>query len=244
MRIAICEDTKTDALHLRKAVERYFSENQIAAEIDLFESGESFLAEFAPEKYQIVFMDIFMSENGLNGMETAKKLKDIDEEVSIIFTTTTTEYSIEGYNVAVYYIVKPVEYENLIRAMQKCRNLLERHAASIEIAVNRSLLKIRLRDIYYVEVQGRNCVFVTEDEKVTSVRTFSGLLQELGGMPFLQCHRSYIVNLYHVERLENRDFILKNGQIIPISKHILPEVRAIFRQFLRNEIRERGYPSW
>ena len=238
MRIAICEDTKTDALHLRKLVERYLTENQLAAEFDFFENGEDFLLSFKPGKYQIVFMDIFMAQNGLNGMDTAKKLKAIDEDAAVIFTTTTTEYGIEGYNVSVYYIVKPVDYGSLVNAMTKCRSVLDRHAVSIEIVVNRSPLKIRLRDIYYVEVQRHNCLFVTEMGRLASARTFDGLVNELGGLPFLQCHRSYIVNLHHADNMENRDFILKNGHKVPISKHILPEVRTAFRQFLRAEMRE------
>jgi len=238
MRIAICEDTKTDALYLRKALERYLNNSQLIAEIDLFESGEAFFAAFKPGKYQIVFMDIFMAENGMNGMDTAKKLKAADEHAVVIFTTTTTEYGIEGYNVSVYYIVKPVEYNDLVNAMGKCRHLLERHALSIEITVNRRPLTIRLRDICYVEALQRTCVFATKMGEFTSARAFEGLELELGGLPFLRCHRSYIVNLNHVETLENRDFILKNGERVPISKRSLAEIRAVFRSFLRTEMQE------
>jgi Response regulator of the LytR/AlgR family len=238
MRIAICEDTKKDALYLQKTAERYLSENHLSAEFALFESGEAFLAAAAPGKYQIVFMDIFMAKKGLNGMETAKRLKAMDDDVAVIFTTATTEYGIEGYNVSVYYIVKPVQYNDLVNAMKKCRHLIDRYAAYIEITVNRRPIRVRLREIYCVEALQRNCVFTTEMGELATARSFEGLEQELGGLPFLQCHRSYIVNLNHVEKLENRDFILKNGRMVPVSKHVLPEIRAVFRQFLRTEMRE------
>jgi len=238
MRIAICEDTRADALHLLKVMERYLNENQLIAEFDFFENGEDILEAFVPEKYQIVFMDIFMAEDGLNGMDTAKRLIAADENVAVIFTTTTTEYSIEGYNVSVYYIVKPVEYGHLVNAMKKCRHLLDRYAMSIEIIVNRQPLTIRLRDIYYVEASQRTCIFSTEMGKFVVARTFESLLHELGGLPFLQCHRSYIVNLSHVETLENKDFIMKDGQKVPVSRRSLPDIRATFRSYLRSEMRK------
>ena len=238
MRIAICEDTSADALHLLKVMERYLDESQLIAEFDFFENGEDFLEAFVPEKYQIVFMDIFMAKDGLNGMDTAKRIKAVDENVAVIFTTTTTEYSIEGYNVSVYYIVKPVMYCHLVNAMKKCRHLLEQYAASIEITVNRQPLTIRLREIYYVEALQRTCVFFTKIGELVEIRTFESLLQELGGLPFLQCHRSYIVNLSHVETLENKDFIMKDGQKVPVSRRNLPDIRATFRSYLRSEMRK------
>ena len=238
MRIAICEDIKKEALLLKEAVARYLRENQLSAVCELFTSGEAFLAAFVPGKYQIVFMDIFMTENGLNGMETATRLKELDEEVAVIFTTTTTEYGIEGYRVSVYYIVKPVVYDEVATALHKCRAVLERHAKTVSITVNRQSVSLRLRDIYYVEALQRNCVFVTTRGEYTSARPIAGLAELLGGLPFLRCHRSYLVNLHHVQALENRDFILTDGCRVPISKHSLPAIRSAFRQFLRDELRE------
>jgi len=240
MRIVICEDVKADARCLLEYLERYLSENQLTAEIDLFESSETFLSCFEPKKYHIVFMDIFMAKDELNGMETAMQIKAQDEEVSVIFTTATAEYGIAGYQVAVYYIVKPVDYEELEKALNKCRSLLNRYAKSIAVTVNRRKKYIRLRDIHYVEAQQRSCVFVTETEKIASSRLLEGLEDDLGGSPFLRCHRSYIVNMYHVETLKNRDFILKSGFTIPISKHSLSKVRKAFHHFLCSELREIG----
>ncbi len=237
MRIAICEDSKEDTLHLRTALERYLKSNNIDAEIDCFESGEAFLAVFQPQIYQIIFMDIFMKADELTGMETAEQVHDGDEEAAIIFTTTSKDYSIAGYQVAVYYILKPIKDVDLEKAMKKCRKQLDRFAKTIDITVNRLPVAVRLRDIYYIEAQQGTCVFVTAGGVMVARMVFDNLETTLGGIPFLRCHRSYIVNLTHVDDLLDRDFILKNSHRVPISKGALPDVRKTFQQFIRDELR-------
>ncbi len=237
MRIAICEDRKEDAEKLQTLLNRYLQTQGFVAYVDFFESGEAFLAAFHPGKYQIVFMDIFMAPHGLNGMDTAEKLHAEDEEAAIIFTTTSEDYGIAGYNVALYYIVKPVSEADFLRAMKKCRAKMERYGKAVEITVNRQPITLRLCDILYVEAQRKNCIFMTTGGALCSNMVFDTLAGRLSELPFLRCHRSYIVNLAHVRDLCDMDFITGADYKVPISRSFFPDVQKQFQRFLKDELK-------
>jgi DNA-binding LytR/AlgR family response regulator len=219
MKIAICEDTPADAQQLSDALARYLDVNKLAGEVSFFTCGEDFLSAFEPGKFQIVFMDIFMTKGGITGMDAAKTVNELDKDTALIFITTSDEYILAGYSVAVYYIIKPVEQKDVNKAMEKCRLQIERFAKTIEIMVNRMPLQIRLRDIYFVEIVGRNCIFTfTKGKKTASGMNMSELTDKLDGSTFIQCHRSYVVNILHVRKMTKAEFILENGEVVPIGR--------------------------
>lgn len=236
MRIAICEDASKDALHLNAALGRYLNANGLGADIERFESGEAFLAAFTPGKYQIVFMDIYMERGGMTGMQTAEKVHEADRDAAIIFTTNSDAFGIAGYRVAVYYILKPVRDAELARAMEKCRAQIERFARTIEIMSARKPVTIRLRDIYYIESQQRACVFVTSTGEIRSNMVFERLSETLDELPFVRCHRSFIVNLTHTADMLNKDFIIQGGYRVPISKTYQQQAQKAFKEFVRAEL--------
>jgi DNA-binding LytR/AlgR family response regulator len=236
VKIAICEDRKEDAAKLKALLDRYLQTQGFASEVDFFESGEAFLSVFQPGGYQIIFMDIFMTQGGLTGMDTAEKIHAADEEAAIIFTTTSEDYGIAGYDVAVHYIVKPIGETDFVRAMKKCRGQMARYGRTIEVMVNRQPLSLRLHDILYVEAQRKTCVFMTKQGEVRSSMVFDTLLDTLSELPFLRCHRSYIVNLAHVRDMQEMDFIVGDAYKVPISRGFLPEVQRQFQQYLKDEL--------
>lgn len=73
MKIAICEDLKTDSEHIYKLIEEYAKVNRLNVDIDVYFNGEDFLKNFKPNLYQIVFLDIYMDKSGITGMDVAKK---------------------------------------------------------------------------------------------------------------------------------------------------------------------------
>jgi len=237
MRIAICDDMRRDTLRLKEALTRYLSAHRVDAEIDCFESGEDFIAAFVPEKYQLIFMDIYMKEGGLSGMEAAEMAYEADKNAAIVMVTTSTDYAVAGYGVAQYYIVKPVGDEALAKAMEKCRALLERYTQTIEVTVDKQPAEIRLRDIYYIESMKHHCVFISAGGKLTATdMKIDGLAEKLGGLPFVQCHRSYVVNLLYVQTIRGNDFMMKNGKAVPIARTQKAEVQKSFKKYFWDNV--------
>lgn len=87
MRIALVDDSEIERGILLSLITDYGCEKQILFESDCFDSGDAFLSSFSSDKYDIVFMDIFM--NGMSGVETASKMRQIDNHVILIFLTAS-----------------------------------------------------------------------------------------------------------------------------------------------------------
>lgn len=232
MKIAICEDLKIDSEHIYKLIEEYAKVNRLNVDIDVYFNGEDFLKNFKPDLYQIVFLDIYMDKSGITGMDVAKKIRKTDADVAIIFNTMSLEHAVSSYQVdANYYIVKPVTKNEFNKAMDKCKEKINLYGTTIEIMVNRELIKICLKDIYCLEAMSHNTIIYTSHGDFSPNMTIGNLKDQLGGYPFISCHRSYIVNLLHVVDLDNNDFILSNKQRVPISKGLKKHAQDEFRKF-------------
>ena len=233
MRIAICEDRRDDCASLLKLLWGYLKTEGLEAAVEVFASGEALLSAFSPGKYQIVFIDIYLGQGGINGMDSAARIRGADSEVSIIFTTTSVEHGPTSYEVnADYYIVKPVDRERLWKALERCRAQLDRYARTIEISTNWQTEKILLKDVYYAEVIKNNVILHTTSGAVTARMAFGELLEKLEGSSFVQCHRSYVVNLIHVADMRDKSFILKNGAWVAVSRTYAESASKAFKRFI------------
>lgn len=234
MRIAICEDIKADSQYLYSLIKEYLKINSLIADIDIYSSSKSFIENFEKDKYQIIFQDIYMDD--FNGIETAKLIKQIDEEVSIIFTTTSLDHGIESYQVdATYYIVKPVLKDELTKSMLKCQDIIDCYAKTIEVMQNRQLINIRLKDINYIEAMGHNSIIYLDYDEIKINLSFGKLVKQLNNYPFIVSHRSYLVNLTNVIDKDENLFFMKNGDSVPISKTYSKEANDAFREFFWNK---------
>lgn len=230
MRIAICEDHDADAEHLMSMLNAYLCEHNVEAQIDRYGSADEFVSMYAPGRYQIIFMDIVMP-GSMTGMDGAKKIHEMDEDASIVFTTVNDEYSVEGYNVAVYYILKPINSHCIEQAMYKCRKHMDRLSKAMEVMVNREMTMVRLQDIRYIEAHKRTCMIACE-EPVITYATLEDMYRKVGGFPFVRCHRSYIVNLNHVRTISSNMFAMKDGQEVFIGRTYKQEAKKQFDRFL------------
>lgn len=121
-RIAICDDEKIFRADLKEILTRYMTDRGIMLEIDTFSSGKEFV-ELGIEmvKYKIVFLDINMDE--LDGIMTAKKIRENSKDMFIVFVTAFVNYTIEGYKVdAVRYILK--DNKNLVASVYECMDAI------------------------------------------------------------------------------------------------------------------------
>lgn len=236
MQIAICEDVQKDDLALSALLNQYAGAYQLDITLTHFPHSDALLANYAPGAYQIIFLDILMA--GTNGMEAARRIRQQDGDVTIIFITTSQDFAVDSYQVdAAFYLLKPVDYAALSQALEKCRYLLRQYAKSITVAESRHMVDIRLRDILYLESQRNDCVLHTTHGEIRTRAKLSELEGALGGRPFLRCHRSFVVNLHCLEDMEEKDFLLRGGVRVPISRAYAAAAQQEFRQFLLMQAR-------
>ena len=103
MRIAIVDDISEERTLLRNRLESQFSRRNVHVDIFEYENGETFLTAAKECPFTVVFLDIYM--NGSNGIDTAKELRRSDTDCLLIFTTTSTDHALEGFQVrALHYL--------------------------------------------------------------------------------------------------------------------------------------------
>lgn len=215
-KIAIVEDNAAAAGKLDGFLKRYAEENREQFEITVFGDAFDFLDGYR-QIYDMVFMDIELP--GMDGMEAAGRLRQIDRKVTLIFVTNMAGFAVKGYEVdAADYVVKPVHYGDF---ELKLKRVIARHKEADEaILVVRQggYLRLRLREIRYVEVRGHKLIFHTQDGEVSGSGTLLETEEKLKDKGFLRCNKCYLVNQKHIAAVEGYALIMSGGEELQISR--------------------------
>lgn len=238
MNIAICDDLQSDSELLQKYIEMYCTNHSIDFEFFSFLSGEALLENFEKDKYEILFLDIYMG--GKSGIETAHAIRDADSECLIIFTTTSLDHAIESFEVAaIHYLVKPLNYDHVEKALDRCNQLFTLADKYIQVMSQRIMVRVLLKELMFAEVYRNITVLHTVSGEVKTYMPLDELSLLLEGEEFLRCHRSYIVNMNFIVGMENCDFILKNEQKVPIPRQDKQQMKQQYTNHLFNTVRGR-----
>lgn len=234
LRIAIVEDSPKELELLQRCLEKYESERGITFEFHVFGDALSFLERYRAD-YDIVFMDIELP--GIDGMEAAHRLREIDQQVILIFVTNMVQFAVKGYEVdALDYVIKPVKYGPLCLKLDRAVARNRAAAEGIVVQQPSGSLRLLLREILYIEVHSHRLSYHTEQGTFEG----SGSLQEvearLHPFGFLRCNKGYLVNQRQIREVQGGEVVLMNGETLPISrlrkKDFLEELSA----FVGNEL--------
>lgn len=199
-RIAIVEDEEEIRCQLGEYAQQYAQEYKTELEISLFSDGSELLAGYRPI-YDILFLDIDMP--GINGMETAERIRTQDDEVVIVFVTNLMQYAIQGYAVrALDYVLKPITYGMFCLKLDKAIAMVRgRGGGQIILRLNEGIQRLDTRQIYYVEVQRGVLRYVTALGEFMVRGTLQSAAEELENYHFVRCNYWYLVNLLHVTKV-------------------------------------------
>lgn len=247
MRILICDDTQSDLDVTYKYVTEYYKKKNINVKIDCFTDCNivlNLLNFIEDNQYDLYFLDVVMQHNGIYvASEIIKKVPN----ASIIFTTTSKEFAIDAFKVQAFdYILKPLDktefYDSIDRIMKKLN--IKKNTWSFKTN-DLTLISINLEEIRYIESTNRRIdVHLCNDEIITSTTIRTKFLEtipfNLTENSFLLCHNSFIVNMNKIKGIKDVEFIMDNGETVPISKRMLKEVKEQYINYLvgdANEIR-------
>ncbi len=151
-----------------------------------------------------------------------------------MFLTTSDEFAVESYDVgASYYLLKPLNEEKLFRGMAVCLKDLEQERKSIQVVSDRMTVEIPYSSIYYGESYRNSIEIHLRDRAVKTYMTFQRLWEILGEDPrFLNCNKGYFVDMDHIERVEEHEFILENQVAIPMRKRGASQMKQAYLQYL------------
>ena len=150
MRIAIVDDISEERTLLRNRLESQFSRRNVHTDILEYENGEAFLTAAKECPFTVVFLDIYM--NGSNGIDTAKELRRSDTDCLLVFTTTSTDHALEGFQVrALHYLVKSYSENDISALADEILSRIPDSGKYIDVKVNGSNIQIPFRKIIYAE---------------------------------------------------------------------------------------------
>ena len=227
LHIAVCDDLRTDRERAVDLAQRILSREGLLCRIDAFDSGKALLSAIQGDaSYDILLLDVMM--DALSGMALAAELRRQGDKTAIVFISSNREMALQGYEVsAVRYLAKPVDEIKLTEALLHCYQDLQ-EKKEILIPTDHGQYRISLCNIQFIESYDRGTKFVLTDETVETKLRFMDAQATLLRTAFIQCHRTYLVNMAQVKRIRPYEFELKSGVRVPISKYRYSEVNDRF----------------
>lgn len=217
IRIGIVEDDALSRKLVLDYLARYEAAHAESFEISVFEDGSQILRGYRP-RFDIILLDIQMED--VDGMTTAKRIRQVDDQVVLVFITSSPQFAIKGYEVdATSYLLKPLPWfafeQELSRSIQVAR---KRVGASLLLQSGSDVVRLAVGDIVYIEsVKHRLEIHTTSGS-----HSISGALKDmeaqLEGQDFFRSNSCYLVNLAHVQGVRDQSCLMTGGADLRISR--------------------------
>ncbi|MGL5755869.1 MAG: LytR/AlgR family response regulator transcription factor [Paraclostridium sp.] len=234
IRIAICEDEEETQCLIESYLHNILKNINIEYEIQKYNLGEELL-EGNLKNIDILLLDIQMGQ--INGMDTARKIREVDNKMEIIFITSLIDYIQEGYEVRAYrYLLKPIQQEELEKHVLTCIKEIENKNSYILIKNKSNTYKICSDEIKYIEVQKKDMLIHTINKSFDVRYSLEKIEKDLKLDKFVRCHKSFLVNLSYVENVKSNTAILESGEEVPVSRYRYKDVKEKFLKFLGDSI--------
>lgn len=215
-RVAICDDSGADAAFVRELLEQWAQQRQIDIQAEVFPSAESFLFRYAEDKaFDILLLDIEMG--AMDGVTMAKRVRQDNEAVQIVFITGYSDYILEGYEVAaLHYLMKPVNRDKLLSVLDRALEKRKQQERYLNLEAYGELVRIPFYEIRYLDVH-QNYVTVHSKRDYTVKRSLGEFEKELD-QRFCRVGRGLIVNLKFIQRVTKTEVHLSDGTVLPLPR--------------------------
>ena len=219
MHIVICDDERIFLTYFRQLLVKDSIEKGKDIVVTEYSCGEELVKAYTQgteTSVDILFLDIYMG--GMNGLETARILREKGCGCLIVFLTNMEEYAREGYEVKAFrYLLKEQVDMEIGRVMDACRKELETEEYFV-FSYERCSYHVRKRDIFYFESRKRMVILYAQNGQYQFYQRLDVLEEQLAGEGFLRCHRSFLVQERYVKSWKENALWLEDGTQIPISR--------------------------
>lgn len=216
LRIAIVEDEEKYAKTLQDYITRY--EKEVGQKIftTVYSDGDEILEEYHAQ-FDLILMDVQMRFT--DGMTAARRIRQQDSRVVIIFITSMPQFAIQGYEVeALDYVLKPINYfafsQRLNRAVER---ILKRSRQYVTIPVKGGSKRLEVSEIYYIESQKHDLIYHTGEGDYLSSGTMKEAEEHFSKLHFFRGNKGYLINLEHVEGIRDGCAVV-NGEFLILSR--------------------------
>ncbi len=237
MNIILCDDELIFLSSIEEKINIWIQENKLNKHIIIhsFTSSEDMLNAFNHGmQIDALFLDIQIPGE-MNGITVAKEIRKTNEYIPIVFITSYAQYAEDGYVVnALRYLRKPITQEMI----SECMNLIWRRwnflqTEGVVLDLPTQSLYLPISSILYAEMSGHACIIQTTDreEGYKFRQTMDYLLNKLPNNQFVQCHRSFLINLMYVRHITRRSLTMADGSVIQIGRKFQQSLMQRFRSY-------------
>ena len=225
--IAICEDETSQLAVIEDKVRMYLKNNHILAELEAYGRSDLLKYNIQEGKYfDIILSDIEMP--GTDGMSLAKEIRGCLPDAILIFVTAYLKYAVDAYELEVFrYIPKSSLDEKLPEALEiAIKRIRSQSDQSYLIQTAAKIEKIPLKQIVYIQKDGKNAMIICTDNSVKSVRkSLADVYKELHSEDFVFVERGSIVNIAQIKSIRKEEVLLSSGVRIHASRPRLEEMK-------------------
>lgn len=228
LRIAICEDDQKDRDHLICLL----SECDPLCQIETFDRGKTFLDEYTPGRFDLLFMDIYLGD--MPGTDAVLAIRKRDKAVTIAFCTISADHALDGYRLgALKYLEKPAN-KKLVQETLDLASMRRDSEQTIMVPSCGKTVEVALNDILFFEMRGHSVAVQLENETILTSQSMRLCdIEEMLPKPqFLRCHRGYIVNLTRVQGFDGSDFLTDDGRRVYVRLKDKNKIRAQYYDYL------------
>lgn len=229
MNIAIVEDDAKIRKQLVGYIDDYFEHDKTRYQLTEFSDGDEILEDYSAS-YDLILLDIQMART--DGMETARRIRALDEDAYLIFVTNLANFAIRGYSVnALDFVLKPVNVLMLRQMLGRVEKLMSgREKKYITMPTESGFTRIEVSNIQYVETLNHAICVHTDRGSFPVRKTMKSIEEELSEFSFFRCNNCYLVNLQRVERVERNEAHV-SGHKLTISR---PRYKAFMEALTRH----------
>ncbi len=240
IRIAVCDDEPCFTEQIDHIIANHARDISLSPETVLYTSSGQLLYDVEEgAHFDLLLLDIEMPEK--DGMSLAASLRRHLPMSLIIFISSHTQYAVKAYELSVFRYIPKSEMETCLPLALKdaCRILKQSASDTYIIESARRIQKISVEDIIYVYKQQKYSVMAAKGGEIPVRKSLAQVLEELNAITagstgsFLMVERGYIVNMFHVEKLEDEQIYLDNGSVLPVSRNRLKETREAITRYWR-----------
>lgn len=230
-RIAFCDDDNKILRELRAMTDKYCASRDRTLRVSSYESTLDLLAATEQgARFDVLFLDILMP--GENGMDAAEEIRARNDDVRIIFLTSSEDYAVRSYAVgAYYYQMKPMHEDAFFHLLDAVLADREKEEdLGLLLHTRSGISRIALRDLEYCEVIHRTLFFHLVDGTVIDA---TGRMDDLEKRltpadGFMRVHRSYLASLRHIRKLSAKVLDMASGARIPVPRGRFADIRDAF----------------